>query len=107
AVSPSAGSCVVVGGANECNPVTNEGCDTAAGEACDVSADGFVCYPDGNTQSLCDECGVTGSDYCLGGMTCVGKCAKFCCDDGDCGTGTCTKGGFADPAVGFCEAPAN
>ncbi|MBK8256255.1 MAG: hypothetical protein IPK82_26760 [Polyangiaceae bacterium] len=108
ATPPSMGACVTIGtpAGNECNPITNEGCDGAAGAACDASQDGFTCYPDGNTQDLCMECGVSGSDYCKGGMTCVGKCARYCCDDADCGTGTCTKGGFADPNVGFCEAPA-
>ena len=103
ATSPSMGSCVTIAGGNECNPITNEGC-TDPGAACDASEAGFTCYPDGNVQALCDECGVTGSDYCMAGMTCVGKCARYCCEDTDCGTGKCTKGVFADAAVGFCEA---
>ena len=104
ATSPSMGSCVTVGGAIECNPITNEGC-ADPGSACDASQDGFVCFPDGNVQALCEECGVSGSDYCQPGMTCVGKCARYCCEDTDCGTGKCTKGSFAGSAdVGFCEA---
>ena len=91
ATAPSMGACVMIDANNVCNPVTNEGCNTAAGEACDGGMNGFQCYPDGNTQDLCQECGVTGSDYCKAGSTCLNQCAKYCCDDSDCGAGTCTK----------------
>ncbi len=108
AVSPSAGACFgALDPANgkPCNPVTNEGCDAAAGEACDVNQnqDGFECYTASNTEALCDPCGnAANGNYCQGGMLCFDTCAKYCCDDGDCGTGTCDKTLLPDPNVGIC-----
>lgn len=103
AVAPSMGACVAIDGTNvKCNPLTNEGCDAAAGESCDATAMmGFQCFPDNNTQAVCDPCG-DAEGYCSPGSTCLGTCAKFCCDDGDCGSGTCVKGDFGDPDVGYC-----
>jgi hypothetical protein len=103
AVAPSMGACVEIDGAGiKCNPITNDGCDTAAGEACDgTETMGFSCFPDGNTQAVCEPCG-DADGYCQPGATCLGACAKFCCDDADCGSGTCKKGGFGDPDVGYC-----
>lgn len=90
--NPSMGSCVTLGGGNACNPITQEGC-TGAGASCDVGQNGFQCYADGNTHALCEGCGDGASDglYCQPGMTCVAQCARYCCDDADCGMGTCTK----------------
>lgn len=102
-IPAGAGSCVTINATDTCNPITNEGCNTAMGEACDVNADGFECYPAPNDKLLCEVCGAN-DGFCAGGMTCVGKCAAYCCSDADCGTGTCTKGGFPNPNVGFCEA---
>jgi hypothetical protein len=86
----------------QCNPVTNEPCDTAAGEACDFGQSGFVCYPAPNDQKLCEECDAANGPWCEGGHTCGedGGCAKFCCDDGDCGTGICEK--FQGQDLGVC-----
>jgi hypothetical protein len=105
AVSPGAGACVTISAANKCNPITNEPCNVAMGEACDLNGNGFECYPAPNDRKLCEECGQD-LGFCQGGLTCVGKCARFCCEDSDCGTGTCSKGSTADPAVGFCAAAA-
>jgi mono/diheme cytochrome c family protein len=91
--SPSGGECVAHG-RFECNPVTNEPCNTRAGEACDVYGfDGFKCYPAPNDRPICQACDETNGPWCLGGSTCLGVdgCAKYCCDDGDCGGGTCQK----------------
>lgn len=103
--SPSAGSCITVD-ANagiECNPVTNAGCDTAAGEACDFSADGFTCYPAPNDAALCGACDQSAGPYCAGGMTCPGdKCAKFCCNDGDCGANGKCDTTLTGMDVGLC-----
>lgn len=95
------GNCKSECGPPPCNPVTNEPCDTASGEACDFGSYGYQCYAPPNTQGLCDPCG-SADGYCAGGLTCDGTCAKFCCDDGDCGTGTCNKEVTGDPAVGVC-----
>ena len=107
---PSGGACVALGEGIACNPVTGVGCDAAKGEACDRhSVKGFVCYPPppSNEQKLCDAC--SNSLGCANGLTCIqGKCAKYCCDDADCGTGQCVKtlngASLSEkvPAVGYC-----
>jgi hypothetical protein len=99
--SPSAGTCVTLSATIACNPVTSAPCDTAAGEACDANADGYQCYPDGNTQDLCQTCSAT-DGFCKGGEACVGVCAKYCCDDGDCGAGKCDLSGKLAGGVGIC-----
>jgi hypothetical protein len=110
---------VKVGGDVDCNPITNEGCDGSAGEACDYNAGAYACYPKPNDLGLCDACG--GEDgFCGPGLTCyqritigtdgltvTGKCARSCCDDGDCGGGTCgSKATVGGTSVGVClDAP--
>ena len=108
AISPSGGACVVLGGDIACNPVTNEGCDAAAGEACDLSqGGGFTCYPPppANDKALCEACGAQ-VGWCQPGHVCVGTCARFCCDDADCGAGVCDMTVTQGALVGACvEAP--
>ena len=121
AMPPSMGMCVTLttgagggggGGGGEpgieCNPVTNEPCDTAAGEACDFAGpNAFACYG-GNEASLCEACDQE-NVFCFGTMTCdteAGLCTKYCCSDGDCGTGTCQALGIAEaPMLGTCSLP--
>ncbi len=105
--SPSVGSCVSVGGAIECNPITNEPCDTAAGEACDFKGAGYHCYAGPNDKNLCEACGPSNAgSHCKGGSTCLpgpdGNCGKLCCNDGDCGKGTCNKKDMFPASVGYC-----
>jgi hypothetical protein len=87
-----------------CNPVTNDPCDSAAGEACDHSANGFVCFPAPNDVVQCEMCDESAGPFCEAGHTCLsdGACAAYCCDDGDCGTGKCDKTILMDPQVGVC-----
>jgi hypothetical protein len=87
-----------------CNPITNEGCDTANGWACDHGANGFTCFAPTNDVVQCDVCDEMNGPYCEAGHTCLtdGYCAAYCCDDGDCGTGTCDKTILGDPDVGVC-----
>lgn len=88
-----------------CNPVTSELCDVASGAACDTGNGGFVCFASGNVKDLCATCGANDNDYCMPGLTCLdGQCMKYCCDDGDCGTGVCEKSYYAvpDAPVGVC-----
>jgi hypothetical protein len=87
-----------------CNPLTQEPCDVAGGEACDISFAGFVCYPQGsNIHTQCESCGQNG-EYCQAGLACYGQCAKYCCDDADCAPGFCKKGiFFVEPDLGLCE----
>jgi hypothetical protein len=88
----------------QCNPLTNEGCDVAAGEACDLGQNGFRCFPGPNTGELCTACDHNAGPFCKPGMHCMtdGGCARYCCDDGDCGTGTCDKSILDHPIVGVC-----
>jgi hypothetical protein len=101
AQAPSNGSCVTLGGQLQCNPVTNQGCDASSGEACDFDGQKFICFPPPNDQPLCAACGQS-DGWCAPGMTCVeATCARYCCDDGDCGLGVCVKGQVG-PGVGYC-----
>jgi hypothetical protein len=95
-----------------CNPVTNAGCDVDGGEACDLYATGFACYPPPNDQGLCSPCTASGPN-CGGGLHCLADnggdesfCARYCCDDGDCSeTGKCDTtalGAGAPAGVGLC-----
>jgi hypothetical protein len=83
---------------SSCNPVTNAGCDTAAGEACDLDTGNiYNCFPAPNTGTLCTTCSYNSGPFCEGTTHCIdtnssgdnGQCARFCCNDGDCGGGTC------------------
>jgi hypothetical protein len=107
--SPSAGACLSGDPAVECNPITGEPCDLAAGAVCDASYVGgalakFRCYGPPNTQTLCEPCGAT-AGFCGVGLTCTaaGTCAKLCCTADDCGpNATCSTkagGGFG---AGIC-----
>jgi hypothetical protein len=107
APSPSLGACVTLGGVVECNPITNEGCDSAKGEACDFKGAGYHCYGGPNDAALCGACGpISGGGHCKGGSTCLpspdGKCGKFCCADSDCGAGKCEKKDGLPSNVGYC-----
>lgn len=118
AVAPSSGQCALDNGvlpsAFACNPITNEGCN--ANEACDISGmTGFACYAD-NSASLCEACDqqAMNGPFCTEGTTCfspngpdgfgsLATCARYCCDDGDCGGGTCVK--TSSGAAWFIQAP--
>lgn len=104
------GSCITVtlDGGNLCNPVTNAGCDVDAGEACDFTAIGFGCYgpTPPNTATACMDCDDK-LTACVPTETCAPtagglKCARFCCVDGDCGSGHCDMTTFDAAAVGIC-----
>jgi len=91
-----------------CNPVTNEGCDAAAGEACDFTGDGFGCFPAPNDTPACGECSNADGPFCEATLTCSSDadgntgCTHYCCDDGDCGAnGACDKANHTD-GVGIC-----
>jgi hypothetical protein len=61
--------------------------------------------PPPNNVDLCGPCDDK-STACLGGLTCLSsQCAKFCCADGDCGSGVCEPiGSFG---VGVCVTAAS
>ncbi len=93
---------------SECNPVTNEGCPDA-GSACDLGSGGvFVCFGPPNDVALCGACSNQNGPFCSPTMHCNedangGKCARYCCGDGDCGTGTCDMASLMLPnGIGVC-----
>jgi hypothetical protein len=70
--------------------VTNDGCDTANGYACDLSnAGNYACFTPPNDVEACGMCDEGNGPWCKPGMTCSssGTCTHYCCDDGDCGQG--------------------
>jgi hypothetical protein len=87
--APSGGSCYSSG---VCNPVTNSGC-TGEGEACDLSDNGFTCFGPPNETPCGGSCDNSTGPFCLPGHVCLGsgmtKCARYCCTDADCGSGSC------------------
>lgn len=78
---------------DRCNPVTNNGCYADDGEGCELVFPGtFVCVPAGSPAQVCEACDILAGPYCGPGLRCFGepsKCARYCCDDMDCGTGRC------------------
>ncbi len=115
AEQPAQTSCIEVGGAVGCHPISNEGCD--AGRACDAhfGAYAFQCGPGPGTEPTCAPCGPDA--LCAPGNTCIAtqpdlsdaECARFCCSSADCGGDAfCNKavvtgiiGGIPSP-VGVC-----
>lgn len=73
AMSMSMGACFTVDMTNVCNPVTNEGCNAAMGEACDLDggAGKFGCFPMGNTQDICKVCSNNNGPFCKATFHCV------------------------------------
>jgi hypothetical protein len=76
-----------------CNPMTNEGCDDSAGEACDYGLDDyFTCYPAPNDVAEGGACDWEQGPYCEPLLTCdfsdpetpTGVCRRHCCADTDC-----------------------
>jgi hypothetical protein len=113
AVPPSKGSCYTIqggagGGMAACNPVSGDPCNGGGGEACDGDGNGgYVCYGPPNDAKLCDMCDPANGVFCGNGLTCIGdgttgQCAKYCCADGDCGSGKCDLTILGDPKVGAC-----
>ena len=111
-IAPSQGACFS-GGA--CNPVTGEPCGNLAcdhwiangedvGYQC-VNA-GWATQPDpGPAPVLCEACDATKPMRCANTLGCLtsGRCARYCCDDDDCGGGSCDKDGVLG-GVGVCLA---
>ncbi len=108
----SGGSCVTLTGDGgvECNPITNAPCNSDAGEACDrTQTGGTHCFapPPSNTAAPCAVCDDQNGPACMPTATCVPttggvNCARFCCVDGDCGSGHCDTVTLALPNFGVC-----
>lgn len=87
--------------ADECNPVTHNGC-TVIGSSCDLLYPGyFRCFdPDGTPAKICEKCDFQETPFCDSGLRChpvTKTCARYCCNDSDCGTGRCET----DPMLAF------
>lgn len=82
------------GEASYCNPVTHNGCPND-GTQCEIVYPGFfACVPPGaaTPSALCGNCNFAMGPYCGSGLRCdvtTLKCGRYCCSDGDCGTGRC------------------
>lgn len=101
--------------ADQCNPVTVNGCP-AGGTDCDLVYPGiFVCLPPfGTPAAICEACNNLNGPYCGGGLHCFAEsntCARYCCSDADCGVGRCELDplkafgaplAVAGDAVGLC-----
>ncbi len=78
----------------DCDPVSNDGCNTASGETCawteSFRVKAFTCEQ-GGTKEVGDPCStLPGSTLCTGGATCFqGECVSYCCSDTDCPESNC------------------
>lgn len=89
-----------------CNPVTNEGCDTDAGEACEYGLeDYFTCYPAPNDVEEGGACDWEQGPYCAPSLTCdSGVCRRHCCSDDDCAAPQrCEASSVEFGALGVCQ----
>jgi hypothetical protein len=93
---PCAAQCVQ----DQCNAVTSNGCLTSEA-GCDLVYPGmFVCLPFISPTPICGACDNLNGPYCGAGLRChpgSGTCARYCCNDADCGTGRCEL----DPMLAF------
>ena len=108
AAAPSDGGCFEPGANDSCNPVNGAGCGPA--EQCLANSGGFYCAAYPNVSGLCQPCDNPSGIVCDATMMCVFNttCARFCCDNGDCGGGWCVYDVSQNPhtEVGICvQAP--
>jgi MYXO-CTERM domain-containing protein len=88
-----------------CDPLTNFGCDEAAGQVCGLGDYGMPgCKPGPHVAGPGQSCDDSGRS-CIAGYYC-GKslrCEKLCCGDGDCGEGAaCTRLDTVSGTLGTC-----
>lgn len=89
-----------------CNAVTNEGCDTGAGEACEYGLDEyFTCYPAPNDVEEGGACDWEQGPYCAPSLTCdSGVCRRHCCSDDDCeASQRCQASDAEFGTLGICQ----
>lgn len=101
----SDGACFTVDNQTSfCNPVKADDCGDIG--VCDVGTNAlFECVPKPiSSAGPCKPCGASG--FCDPGYACVdGLCARYCCDDSDCGSGHCDQtlpDAAPDAAIGLC-----
>lgn len=107
-----ASGCGPSGAKYACSPITNAGCDAAAGEACDDDEHGgFGCYPAPNEVKEGGDCDDEEGPSCAPEYGCAtkegsseGVCRKYCCDASDCAGGkNCVAVDAKVGTLGFCE----
>ncbi len=95
-----------------CNPVTNEGCDSAAGEACEFGIEEyFMCFPAPNDVEEGGACNWEEGPWCKATLLCVssdpespsGVCQRACCSDEDCGSKSCVATDPEFGTLGICK----
>jgi hypothetical protein len=100
--------------AGACDPLTNAGCDGAAGYACSFYAGSggpLACLAD-STEPAGAPCDAEDGPWCGPTLTCApgaGVCTPFCCgDDGCTGAEPCTPLDLPsiEGALGYCAPPA-
>ncbi|HNS97622.1 MAG TPA: trypsin-like serine protease [Polyangiaceae bacterium] len=90
---------------SRCHPMTNEGCDSSAGEACKVTNGAMTCQKASNDVQeggLCDQT----SRFCAVGLHCGStfRCQRVCCSDADCPQGgPCLPISGTIGSLGTCE----
>jgi|RhiMetdeSRZDD1v2_1073273.scaffolds.fasta_scaffold501883_2 hypothetical protein len=101
---PSGGACFQMTANDDCNPLTNAGCMPT--EYCTFSSAGSYCRTQNQNQAVCEVCDNTVPLECGPGLQCTfaNECGRWCCDDGDCGSGTCIYQQLVDihPELGTC-----
>lgn len=105
--------CAPEGTGYVCNPVTNAGCDSAAGEACEYGIEEyFTCYPAPNDVAEGGACDWEAGPWCEATLTCdpispdstAGVCRRHCCSDTDCESPeTCTPNDPEFGTLGVCR----
>jgi hypothetical protein len=82
------------GGPVTCDPRTNGGCNTAAGQVCELGQNAskaytLLCFPPPNPQRLGQTCNRKTGPYCAATLHCApdGTCHHFCCSNVDCKEG--------------------
>ena len=102
--APSGGSCFTFGVNDQCNPITADGCNP--GDSCLASSAGFYCAGYPVSHGLCEACDNPTGIVCGPMYSCFfnTSCARYCCNDGDCGGGTCLFDISQNPhtEVGLC-----
>ena len=96
-----------------CNPITNEGCNDAAGEACEYGIEEyFTCFPAPNDVPEGGACDWEDGPFCQPGHTCdftnldgtAGVCRKNCCAKADCESPeTCVPYDDSFGTLGICK----
>jgi hypothetical protein len=102
--APSGGTCFQMTANDDCNPITNSGCMPT--EYCTFSSEGSYCRLQNQNQAACEPCDNPTPIECGPGLQCTfaNQCGRWCCNDQDCGSGTCIYSQLVDihPELGTC-----